>query len=231
MKDDIQSTLKILAVLFLYCAILYNYSYWKAFDIQPYTYMSFSETIAHALPSIVFGFVSILGFVIPELLIPRKTGDSNKQHKGLITMAIIINIAVSVLGLLGYDFNIVLMFILVAFLYPISARIAKSTLCAELIKSDYLRLVVFISIFTFPVLSLTFSKLTIDGIKERTKYSIINNADIANDSSIRTSNESMIFIGQLGDYVFLLRDKSNSIIIMQFQNLKKLQLTEIKKNK
>ncbi len=225
------TSLKILTFLCFLCSFIYNYYYWQAFGIQPYTYMDFSTAVANSVKP--FFIMGIFLFLMTMLytIIPDKIDTDNDSHKILIASIIAIYTAV-ILWFISYThFNFWVLGFVCILILKLTIKLGNTCFYINIIKYRSARLAVFIAAGLFPMLSLFMAVNQVDNIKNRSNYSIINNNDILNDPDVSKKNNEMIFLGKIGDYVFLLQDKSNDVFTYHFQALRKLHLIDRGKTK
>jgi len=205
------------------CALLNLYYYWKPFGVQPFEFISFGEVLAYTMPFLMMAAFMLVPVFVFEYLWPRNypqegTDDSNNGYvKFLAGIVLLLNIAVVLLAEIDY-WSAPIIIGLICGMLPIAFRLSSLKQSLEFLPSRAARMFLFLVLCCMPATSILHALMTRTDITHRTNYLTISGTDISSGEEVG----NLVYIGRLGNYLFLLREKNT--VAYRLDSLKKLEL-------
>ncbi|CAE6692811.1 hypothetical protein [Candidatus Nitrotoga fabula] len=207
MLDDIKKVLPLLTVWSPVSALIYILAYWCSFDINPLIYISLSDLLSYGGYSSVVAFCIILSCAVVEFLSPKKREIEKGHEKIILKLALFwffIGGVVSLYFGLKYPLAVVGYFLS---LIPIGNILSSSKFMKEQFKTAALRYAVCLLLFPSPALILFLALSEAHNINEKSSYMAVT---IENVTGMK--NGEYIFLGKLGDSLFVLPENGTGFI-------------------
>lgn len=224
MNDQLKKVAGIVAPYTLLCAFLNLYYYWKPFGVQPFEFISIGDALAYAVP-----FLMLSAFMLAPVFISESFWPSNYPQKSdvgpkgnytrfLVGMVVVLNLVVVILAEIGRWIVIPLFIGVICGIVPLAIRLGSVKEFSKYLPSRPIRVFLFLIICCLPAASVTHAIVSRTEVIERSNFYTVSGADIKS----ATENGELAYIGNLGEYVFLLRE--NSTVAYRRDDLKKLEL-------
>ena len=212
----------------LLCAFLNLYFYWSNFQIQPFKYISLSEAISHAVPFLILSAFMLMPVIFLEFIRPSKHAnnpggeDDPKYIKLLISIPLTINILTILLATTSINFWPSLLFGMIAGILPGTVSLSHTKPLTENFNAASSRLFVCLVICCLPAISVMQAIIERTEATNESKLHYIVGSDLAD--GLEPPTKKLIYIGQLADYVFLVRENEKQIVQYRLSDLKRLEL-------
>lgn len=230
MIEEIKRIASVIVPYTILCAFLNLYFYWNAFGIQPFEFISISEALAYSLPYLILATCALAPPFFIELSAPKDTAlpSESEKERGLLIfilgLTIVLYIAIFIVAEMAPSINIAVYMGLISGMFPGAATLSESTPLKSSFDSKASRLFISIILCCLPAASIVHAAIKRAPILDRSSYFFIQSSDLnGNTESVR-----LIYIGHLGEYIFLMRENETRTLLYRMSDLKKLELRRAK---
>jgi len=227
MSEEYKRIISIVIPYSLLCAFLNLYYYWKPFGVQPFEFISFSESLSYTVPFIMLSAFMLIPVFIIELTSPSNYIKFSKDmvadgssFKLLVGITIAINFIMIFLAESEVQLGIPILMGIVGAILPGALQLSYSPNLIKFIPSKVSRVFLCLILACLPVASIMQALIARSSVINQDNYRYIIGADIK--GNLEKCN--LIYIGHLNNSIFLRRVGENTTIIYPLSSLKRLEL-------
>ena len=235
-KEQFSTYLYFSSLYFFTVGVLYLWGYWGTFDVNILEYLSLADILKAAAYPVASTFIFfLLGSIQGHLLARRpgsqQGGGQNTRigklfKKWLPLLAMLYLLGTFTLLLYGPIQKWYALPALIA--VPVALLVDKKNLFKSLIPESGIRLTLLILVVALPIFSYGYGCLKAAYILDGRDYAYIaSQIDGITISDNTVPAQRLRFLGQAGDYLFLLHPSKNTLIITKYEQVKILQLNRI----
>lgn len=231
-KERVSSYLYVGSIYFFTVAVLYSWGYWSTFGVNILEYISLGEVLKLTAYPIISTFLIVaFGAVLGELhlgQLPAGGGRGTRvglfvsRHKAFIEGTYVVG------TILLFEFGSVRKWLVLPVLLaiPISIALKPKLVLRGLLPSDRIRSVVIFLLTVMPTYAYGQGRLRADAVLERTGYVYLaaNTVDDVEVADPHDSKSRVKYLGQVGDYVFLLLPDGTTTVVVRFDKTRGLHL-------
>jgi hypothetical protein len=236
-KERVSTYLYLSSLYFVTVGILYLWGYWRTFDLNILEYLSLADILKSTAYPIASAFIFFLIGVMLGSHLPQRglqPGDGKNTRIGKILkrlspfLAAVYAVGVYIL-LFSFDspqkWNYLPMLIAI----PVALLVNNNGLFESPIPPSKYRMPIILLIIALPIYSFGYGALNAAKIVDGKEYKyVVSQVDGINISNDADASQRLRFLGQAGDFLFLLHPAKNTLIIMKYEQAKILQLKRIK---
>lgn len=208
-------------------AFLYLYSYWSAFDINIFVYLSVSNVVIYTAPILLVLLLAVAsGLSLSLFIYPRLKASSAYRESTCFQIIFIIYISLWTLWmvqLVGFRLRNLFLIIMLLLLAVVFIHLVRSAVLSDI--PTVVRYSVLLVLTMLPSAAIVLGHAQYERITRGARYRYVE-AGYLSASNLYKQNEKLRFIGKAGDYFFLLREDGKSIVITQLSNFKSLELRQ-----
>lgn len=232
-KERVSTYLYLSSLYFVTVGTLYLWGYWNTFNVNILEYLS----LADILKSTAYPIASAFMFFLIGMLIgsqpPRRRlqhGDGQNTRIGKLLKRLrpyLIAVYFAGLYILLFHFNSPQKWnylpILIAL--PLSLFVNNNGLFESQIPPGNYRITIIMLIVALPTFSYGYGVLNSAKIVDGKEYKyVVSQVDGVNMSDDADPSQRLRFLGQAGDFLFLLHPVKNTLVVMKYEQAKVLQL-------
>lgn len=239
-KERVSTYLYFSSLYFIAVGILYLWGYWASFDVNILEYLSLADILksaAYPIAStfIFFIFGALEGHLLSSGPTPKQGGGQNTRigkvfKKWFPLLALMYCIGTFTLLLFGPPQKWSVLPVLIAI--PVSLLIDRHGLFKSMIPESKFHFALVLLLVTLPIFSYGLGILNaatiLDGVDYKYVASQIDGIPISDDAD---PSQRLRFLGQAGDFLFLLHPVKNTLIVMKYEQAKILQLKRVQVQK
>lgn len=236
-KERVSTYLYLSSLYFVTVGIFYLWGYWRTFDLNILEYLSLADILKSTAYPIASAFIffligAMIGGHLPRSGLQPGEGKNTRIGKLLNRLSPFLT-AVYLLGIyiLLFDFdspqkwNYLPMLIAL----PVALFVNNNGLFESQIPSSNYRMTIILLIVALPIYSFGYGALNAAKIVDGKEYKyVVSQVDGINISDDADPSQRLRFLGQAGDFLFLLHPVKNTLIVMKYEQAKILQLKRIK---
>lgn len=236
-KERVSIYLYLSSLYFITVGIFYLWGYWRTFDLNILEYLSLSDILkstAHPIASAFIFFLigAMIGTHLPQRSLQQGEGKNTRVGKLLnrlspfLTAAYLVGIYIL---LFNFDSPQKWLYLPILIALPVGIFVNINGLFESQIppskyRTTIILLIVALPIFSFGTGALNAAKI-VDGKDYKYVVSQVDGITISGDAA---PSLRLRFLGQAGDFLFLLHPVKNTLIIMKYEQVKILELKRIK---
>lgn len=225
-----QSELKIIATVVvpysLIMPAIYLYFYWKSFDIQPFEFISVTDSISYAFKPFILILLNLVPLCLSIGINAKEARSRPANEKGFLPKGIslpvivIFNAAIFLLAEIGGEIDYWFFGCGVAMVVMCSLIMSYEAGFKESIKSNATRVTLFLAISLSPCVTVFFAVLESKNVLSNCTASYILPSDIKGSKS--QSQEKLIYLGKLSDNLIFFEKKSSRVSTYTLSDLNNL---------
>ena len=236
-KERVSTYLYLSSLYFVTVGILYLWGYWRTFNLNILEYLSLADILKSTAYPIASAFIFFIIGVMLGIYLPQRglqPGDGKNTRIGkflkrwspFLTAAYVVGIYIL---LFIFDspqkWNYLPMLISI----PVALLVNNNGLFESQIPPSNYRLAIILLIVALPTYSYGYGALNAAKIVDGKDYKyVVSQVDGINISDDADPSQRLRFLGQAGDFLFLLHPVKNTLIVMKYEQSKILQLKSIK---